>query len=65
MPKPGNYRDTLILNTVPAGTYSAEWIDPTTGVVKSSEKLRCEEGNIRLITPPYSIDIALRILKQK
>jgi hypothetical protein len=65
MLKPGNYRDTLILNTIPAGTYLAEWIDPTSGVVKSSESLHCEEGNVRLISPPYSIDITLRIRRQK
>ena len=63
MISPGNHRDSLILNTVPAGTYTAEWIDPASGAVKNSESIHCENGNIRLITPPYSIDIALRIHK--
>lgn len=59
----GNWRDSLILNSVPAGTYIAEWIDPASGAVKNSENVHSENGNIRLITPPYSIDIALRIRK--
>ena len=61
MINPGNYRDTLILNTIPAATYSVEWLDPASGSVKSSESIKCENENLRLITPPYSTDIALRI----
>jgi hypothetical protein len=59
----GNWRDSLILNAVPAGTYTAEWIDPASGTVKNSENVNSENGKIRLITPPYFIDIALRIRK--
>jgi hypothetical protein len=59
----GNWRDSLILNSVPDGTYIAEWIDPASGTLKNSENVHSENGNIRLITPPYSIDIALRIRK--
>ena len=65
VPKPGNYRDTLTLNTIPAGNYLAEWIDPTTGIIKGSESLHWEGGNLRLITPPYSLDVALRMHKHK
>ena len=28
---PGNYRDEITLNTVPASTYRLEWIDPPLG----------------------------------
>jgi hypothetical protein len=63
MPEPGNYRDTLIFNSIPAGAYSVEWIDPTSGTVKSSENLKWAGGNLRLITPLYSIDLVLRIGK--
>ncbi len=65
MPKPGNYRDTLTLNAIPAGTYFVEWIDPASGAVKNSERLIWAGGNLQVITPPYAIDIALRISKNK
>lgn len=57
------YRDTLTLNAVPAGAYSVEWIDPASGAIKMSERLVSEGGNLKLITPPYSLDIASRINK--
>jgi hypothetical protein len=63
VPKPGNYRDTLTLNAIPAESYLVEWIDPTSGIVKGSESLSWAGGNLMLITPPYLLDIALRILK--
>jgi len=65
MPKPGNYRDTLTLNAIPAGAYFVEWIDPASGAVKGSESLTWAGGNLKVITPLYPIDIALRICKNK
>jgi hypothetical protein len=63
MPESGNYQDTLTLNSIPAGAYLVEWIDPTSGTVKSSESLKWAGGNLRLITPLYSVDLALRMCK--
>jgi hypothetical protein len=60
----GNYRDSLIINTIPSGNYNAEWIEPATGKVNSSVVVNCRNGDIRLLTPPYTMDIALRISKQ-
>jgi hypothetical protein len=34
---PGNYEDEITFNTIPAGTYRLEWIDPATGAVKQTE----------------------------
>jgi len=65
MPKPGNYRDTLTLNAIPAGVLFVEWIDPASGAVKGSESLTWAGGNLQVITPPYPIDIALWIGKHK
>jgi hypothetical protein len=46
---------------VPAGTYTAEWIDTKTGEVAGRERLSPTEGLARLRSPEYSEDIALRI----
>jgi hypothetical protein len=64
IPKPGNFLDTLILNKIPAGDYFLEWIEPSTGSVKNSEKLSWVGGNLMLKTPAYSLDIAMRMRKR-
>jgi hypothetical protein len=65
IPEPGSFRDTLILNKIPAGNYTLEWIDPSSGWVKNSEKLSWIGGNLMLKTPEYSLDVAMRIRKQQ
>ncbi len=60
----GNFRDTLILNKIPSGNYILEWIDPSSGSVKDSEKLSWNGGKLILITPEYSLDVAMRMRKQ-
>lgn len=57
----GNWRDSLVLSSIPSGSYTTEWIDPATGTVISSEIMTFEKGNAKLVAPAYSIDIALRI----
>jgi hypothetical protein len=61
MSSPGNYRDSLTLNEIPAGIYLKEWIDPASGKTISSETLNWKGGNLPVTTPPYSVDIALRM----
>ncbi len=58
---PGTWRDTLALKAVPAGSYRLEWVDPVSGVVRASEAVRWGGGDLALTTPPYSLDIALRM----
>jgi hypothetical protein len=58
---PGSYRDTITLKDVPAGSYRLEWLDPVRGVIKASETVRWRGGDFALTTPPYSIDVALRM----
>jgi hypothetical protein len=65
IPKPGNYNDTLTLNDIPEGIYFVEWIDPVSGALKSSERITWAGGNLKVIIPPYPIDIALRICNYK
>jgi hypothetical protein len=58
---PGNYQDEIVLNTIPAGTYRLEWIDPTTGAVKHTETRRHVGAKFVMKTPAYSMDLALRM----
>ena len=60
---PGNYQEKLLLN-IPAGNYTAEWIDPATGTVIMTEQLTHKGGNRDFNTPAYRIDIALKILSR-
>lgn len=62
--KPGTYRDTVVLKGVPPGAYRLEWIDPAGGNLKGAEDIRWDGGDLKLATPAYSIDIALRIKKR-
>lgn len=57
---PGSYGESLVLN-LPAGTYQADWVDPASGSVAESKKVEHQGGNLTLIAPKYTIDIALRI----
>jgi len=61
---PGNYEDEITLNTVPAGTYRLEWIDPATGIVKHTETRTHVGAKFVMKTPAYSMDLALRMRVQ-
>ena len=58
---PGSYRDTLTLRTVPPGRYRLEWIAPAAGAVVGAETIDWAGGDLRLTTPPYTLDLALRM----
>jgi hypothetical protein len=58
---PGTYRDTITLRSVPSGRYRLEWIDPASGALKESRRLRWNGGDLRVTTPVYTVDVALRI----
>ena len=59
---PGKYRNEIRVN-IPEGNYRAEWVDPATGKVQVAEMINTREGQKKLTTPVYSVDIALRIQK--
>ena len=60
--KQGSYQDTVTLNDVPAGNYRAEWISPETGAVLQTQTARqAAPGSVTLVSPTYSVDIALRM----
>jgi hypothetical protein len=58
---PGTWRDTVTLKAVPAGRYRLEWVDPVSGGVRASDTVRWGGGDLALTTPPYFIDVALRM----
>lgn len=50
-----------LLLDLPAGDYTAEWINTRTGKVDKSEKIRSSGQPVRVGSPAYAEDIALRI----
>lgn len=62
---PGSYEDEITFNTIPAGTYRLEWIDPATGAVKHTETVAHVGAKLVLKTPAYSMDLALRMRRSK
>jgi hypothetical protein len=57
---PGTYKEKRTLR-MEAGSYSADWVNPASGAIVSSEKFKHEGGSRTLVTPVYTVDIALRI----
>ena len=58
---PGKFEDTLTLISVPAGQYGLQWIEPATGKVMRTETKTHSGGTFRVATPPYTVDVALRM----
>ena len=49
---------------LPAGAWRAEWIDPLTGTVASTEAFTHTGGERALRYPPFEDDVALRVVRQ-
>ncbi|MEW6235265.1 MAG: putative collagen-binding domain-containing protein [Candidatus Omnitrophota bacterium] len=47
------------------GAYKAEWVNTVTGKVDKAETIKHAEGEMKLSSPEYSSDIALRVLRTK
>ena len=60
---PGNYSETLVLN-LPGGTYQADWVDPASSSIMSSNSFTHQGGKKNLIAPEHKLDIALRIKRK-
>lgn len=48
---------------LPAGIYSPEWLNPLTGKIEKNEKLKHSGGKLKLKSPVYQEDIALKLVK--
>lgn len=57
---PGDYAERLTLD-LPAGSYQADWVEPSTGAVLNSETFTHAGGSHSTMTPRHSVDVALRI----
>lgn len=53
-----------LLIDLPAGSYTADWINPKTGVVDKSANFSHAGGGRSLASPLFSEDVALRIRRQ-
>jgi hypothetical protein len=60
---PGAYEERLILD-LSAGTYQADWVDPSTGAVLGTETFTHAGGQRSVSTPRHAVDMALRIKSQ-
>lgn len=58
--KPGNYLDKFVMS-FPEGKYRAEWVNPQNGNIISKSEFIVTKDNQTLISPEYSVDIALRV----
>jgi hypothetical protein len=50
---------------LPAGTYSAQWLDPVQGQATPPETFRHAGGPRRMASPAFQVDIALRIVADR
>jgi len=57
---PGDYEERLILD-LPAGTYQADWVNPSTGAVVGTDMFTHAGGRRPISTPKHAVDMALRI----
>lgn len=60
---PGPYQERLTLD-LPAGTYQADWVDPSTGALLGTETFTHSGGRHSVSAPRHAVDIALRIKRQ-
>jgi len=56
-------RESTIVLDIPKGRYKAEWINAKTGAVSAQEQFDHPGGNRTLVSPQYSEDIALRVMR--
>ena len=60
---PGEYEERLTLD-LPAGTYRADWVNPSNGTVLGTETFTNPGGRHLVTAPRHAVDIALRIKRQ-
>jgi hypothetical protein len=56
-------RQVNLVLSLPAGRYSAEWVNTVTGKVDKAEDFRHSGGDKTLPSPSFSDDIALRVIR--
>ena len=61
--QPGVYRESWMLD-VPPGQYTLEWVDPEQGHLLRREEVGQFGEHLVLTTPPYIVDVALRMRRK-
>lgn len=56
------WETSLVLN-LPRGRYQAHWVNTKTGAVDKSETFDHEGGEKELASPPFTVDVALRVVR--
>jgi len=49
---------------LPKGEYKLEWLNPVSGKIEKNEKLSHSGGKVKLTSPEYTEDIALKIIRK-
>jgi hypothetical protein len=60
---PGLYEEHLTLD-LPAGTYRAEWVNPSNGALLSMETFTHSDGPRSVSAPRHTVDVALRLRRK-
>lgn len=63
-PKADTETNTELKLDLPSGTYRAEWIDTLSGAAIGGESFAHEGGPCALSSPPFTEDLALRLLSE-
>jgi hypothetical protein len=61
--RPGVYQESYVLDLPPAD-YTVEWVDPEQGHLVRREQIGRSGRHVVLATPPYVVDLALRIRRK-
>jgi hypothetical protein len=64
VPSPGRHRDSVALGEVPRGRYRLEWLAPATGQIVGREAIDWPGGDLKVATPPHTLDVALRMRRR-
>lgn len=57
-----SYRDKILFK-IPEGSYRADWIDPLLGNIIRTDYFSVKKDKYSINTPPYFMDLALRIIR--
>jgi hypothetical protein len=60
--KPRGYRDKILFK-IPEGSYRADWIDPLMGKLIRTDYFSVKKEKYSINTPPYFMDLALKIIR--
>jgi len=60
---PGEEIEARLTLALPAGHYTAEWVNPKSGNMERRDTIAPRDGTLQLVSPRFENDIALRVLR--